>query len=292
MTVKENKILNTITLLRFPFSILLLPVFLLSSSQCNDIEWQKWIWCFVIIHFLLYPASNGYNSFVDKDIESIGGIEKPPLPSKQLFFVTIGLDFLAVVLSYFFVNFIFATCILIYSLASRAYSSSQIRIKKYPIGSFFLVVFFQGAFTYFMTQIGISNQEFLFSKENFFILLATSFQIGAAYPITQIYQHKQDSESGIRTLSFLLGIKNTFYFSALMLFLSICCYFLYFNSSSSLLSFMILNLFLLPSFIFFIYWFINVSKNLENANFKNTMYMSVINAISLNCCFIILHFIK
>ena len=290
--MQENKFLNTITLLRFPFSFLLLPVFLLASSQSEQIIWQKWVWCFILIHLFLYPASNGYNSFVDKDTSSIGGIENPPLPSKQLFYVSILLDVLAILLALIFVNQLFSFCILIYSLGSRAYSSSQIRIKKYPIWSFLSVIFFQGGFTYYMTQIGVSHQEFVFNKNNFLILLATSFQIGAAYPITQIYQHKQDLDDGVKTISFLLGIKNTFYFSAMMLFLSLCCYFFYFYSSMNLILFMILNLFLLPSLIFFIYWFLKVNKNIENANFNNTMKMSILNAMSLNLCFLIFHFIK
>ena len=94
--MQENKFLNTITLLRFPFSILLLPVFLLASSQSEQIIWQKWVWCFILIHLFLYPASNGYNSFVDKDTSSIGGIENPPLPSKQLFYVSI-FDFFQII---------------------------------------------------------------------------------------------------------------------------------------------------------------------------------------------------
>ena len=67
---------NTLKLLRIPFSILLMPIFLLAVSQAEVINIYKTILSFIIIHLLVYPASNGYNSYIDRDEGSIGGIEK------------------------------------------------------------------------------------------------------------------------------------------------------------------------------------------------------------------------
>lgn len=66
---------STIQLLRFHFSFFLMPVFWLSLSQVKNIHTGNTIFVFIILHLLVYPASNGYNSYMDKDTSSIGGIK-------------------------------------------------------------------------------------------------------------------------------------------------------------------------------------------------------------------------
>lgn len=66
---------NPIKLLRIPFSFFLMPLFLFAYSLAETVVHYKALFSFLIIHFLVYPASNGYNSFVDRDEESIGGLE-------------------------------------------------------------------------------------------------------------------------------------------------------------------------------------------------------------------------
>ena len=136
---------STIKLLRIPFSFFLMPVFLFALSQSESIHWYKTVLIFIILHFFTYPASNGYNSYMDNDTESIGGIEKPPPPSKQLFYVSIFLDAIAIILSLLVSNLFFIG-ILVYLFISRAYSYRGIRLKKYPIIGFLTVFIFQGAF--------------------------------------------------------------------------------------------------------------------------------------------------
>ena len=143
-----------------------MPIFILVLSQSNDFKLIDAIVTFLIIHLLVYPASNGYNSYIDRDENSIGGLEKPPLPTKQLFYVTLFLDVIAIILSLVFVNIFFTSSLLLYILASRAYSSKQIRLKKYPIVGFLIVVIFQGGFTFFMSTVGISNSMFTFTQTN------------------------------------------------------------------------------------------------------------------------------
>jgi len=194
---------NTLTLLRIPFSFLLMPLFLLALSQSgvNILNFNV-IVSFLIIHLLVYPASNGYNSYIDKDEESIGGLEKPPLPTIQLFYVTLLLDALALILSFILIDWRFAGCIFLYILASRAYSSKTIRLKKYPYIGFLTVVFFQGAFTYYMCVLGITGKLLELNQPIIYLLIACSLQIAGAYPLTQIYQHQQDYKEGVirRTL--------------------------------------------------------------------------------------------
>ncbi len=283
---------NTIKLLRIPFSLLLMPVFLLAISQSSGLNYQTAIWSFLIIHLLVYPSSNGYNSYIDKDETSIGGLEKPPMPTKILFYITVFMDALAIILAFLFVKSVFAISILLYILASRAYSSKQIRLKKYPFIGFFIVVIFQGGFTYFMSSCGISDLNFEFSLSNLLILFACSLQIAGAYPLTQIYQHQADLKDGVLTLSYKLGYRGTFIFTGTMFIICNVFYFLFFQSKNSINQFYILQLFFLPIVAYFGYWFIKVIKNTEEANFKNTMKMNLIAAVCMNSCFMLFIYLK
>ena len=151
-----------------------MPIFILALSQNSSLNLFDTIIAFLIIHLLVYPASNGYNSYIDRDESPIGGLEKPPMPTKALFHLTLLMDALSVSLSFILINKIFAVCILAYILASRAYSSKQIRLKKYPLIGFLIVVIFQGGFTFLMCTIGISNSEFVFNSANTYMMLACS----------------------------------------------------------------------------------------------------------------------
>src|SRR6478609_11071026 len=132
--------------LRIPFSYFLLPVFLFSLSVSPNITEKSLLWTFLIVHFFLYPASNGYNSYFDKDEKSIGGLKNPPPVNKGLYQLSLLLDLLAVVLAFIKVNALFAAMIFIYGFISKAYSHPSIRLKKYPFGSWLLIFVFQGFF--------------------------------------------------------------------------------------------------------------------------------------------------
>ena len=280
---------NTLKLLRLPFSLLLMPIFLLALSQINThFSTLDVLIPFLIIHLLVYPASNGYNSYVDRDEGSIGGLEKPPMPTIKLFYVTLIMDFMAIICSFLFVNTAFALCLIAYILASRAYSARQIRFKKYAILGFLIVVFFQGAFTFYLTHLGVTKTLLDVNSTTIWVLMACSLQIAGVYPLTQIYQHEQDLADGVTTISYKLGYKGTFIFSAIMFAFCNVCYFIYFNNLNQLNSFYIIQLFFIPIAAFFIYWFLLVLKNTNNANFKNTMWMNLIAAICMNICFVIL----
>lgn len=283
---------NTIQLLRIPFSFLLMPLFLLALSQAPAIDEVSALSAFLIIHLLVYPASNGYNSYVDRDETSIGGLEKPPLPTRQLFYLTLLMDVLALLLSFFTVKPLFALSVFLYILASRAYSARQVRLKKYPLVGFLTVVVFQGGFTYFMCSTAVSNTPFSMSLPVVYLLLACSLQIAGAYPLTQIYQHRADLADGVVTLSYKLGYKGTFIFTACMFALCNLFYYLYFTAGGHPQHFVLLQIFFIPVAVYFVWWFINVMYHPPAASYKNTMRMNLIAAWCMNSCFSVLMYLK
>lgn len=226
---------------------------------------------------------------MDKDKTSVGGLERPLQPTIQLFYTTVVMDIAAVVLSAF-ISGTFAMGILLYILASRAYSYRPIRLKQYPFTGFLTVFIFQGAFIFFITYHAVHPDQ------TFHIPLLpcviSSFLIGALYPLTQIYQHEEDKKDGVVSISCLLGKKGTFVFS-MMLFLSATfLLFLRFQEQAELIYFYWYLIAMLPVVLFFLYWMMKVWRNEQAADFRNSLLMNVVSTLCTTVFFITLIAIK
>lgn len=222
---------------------------------------------------------------MDRDTGSIGGLEKPPLPSQSLFYLSIIMDILAILLA-LIINLPFAFSLLFYIGASKAYSYRGIRLKKYPLISYLTVIFFQGAFTFALVYYSCSNS----SSEPFPILglMVSASLIGGFYPLTQIYQHQQDLDDGIETISYKLGYTGTFIFCSVMYIAAFICMAQLFILQKEEVKFCIIGIFFIPIIFYFIQWFLKVLKNNKAANFANTMRMNWIASICTNLAFITL----
>jgi 1,4-dihydroxy-2-naphthoate octaprenyltransferase len=276
---------SSIKLLRIPFSFFLSPLYFFALSQVPVINVYKAILIFFILHFFIYPASNGYNSYMDRDTESIGGLEKPPPPSRQLYIITIILDTAGIALSWL-ISPLFALLILPYIGASKTYSYRGIRLKKYPIIGFIIVILFQGAFTFWLVYYGSSSPPSLgLPWEG---MLISTFLIGGFFPLTQIYQHQQDLKDGVTSISYLLGYNGTFMFCAIAYTLAWALMTLYFINKNETGKLMMLSILFLPVVVYFINWYLQVKKNAAAANFRNTMNMTWLAATCTNIAFITL----
>lgn len=276
---------STIQLLRFHFSLFLLPVFLFALSQLPGIDWFNAAWLFFILHFLVYPSSNGYNSYMDRDETPIGGLANPQQPTRQLFYVSILMDALAV-LAALLISWLTALGILFYIMASRAYSYRGIRLKRYPVAGFLTVFLFQGALVFIITYHACHPQQTLAVP-----LLPTviaSLLIGALYPLTQIYQHEEDKRDGVTSISYLLGKRGTFLFSMLQFFVATVLFFLLFRRQGHVNYFYLYLFILLPVVLFFLYWMRSVWQSEEAANFSNSLKMNAVSTFCTTAFFITL----
>lgn len=280
---------STIQLLRLKFSFFLMPVFWFALSCISNIHWGKAILIGVILHVIIYPSSNGYNSYMDRDTDSVGGIKNPLQPTKQLFYVSIVLDVLAIVLS-LFISEAFVALILLYIVCSRLYSYRKVRIKQYAILGYLTVIINQGAVVFLAVYWGASTN--VVTEIPWLLLVVASCLIGGFYPITQVYQHKQDKADNVKTISMLLGIKVTFIFCALAYTLAFALLYFYYSSNNQLVYFFVLQVLFLPIIFYFIKWFLKVLKDDREANFENTMFMNVWASSFTNLAFIILLLIK
>ena len=240
---------------------------------------------FLILHLLVYPSSNGYNSYMDRDETPIGGLSAPLLPTPQLFYVSLIMDALAVVAS-LFVSKVFALGILLYILASRAYSYRGIRLKRLPVTGFLTVFVFQGAVVFFLTYHGADPQHTL--QVPLLPCVISSLLIGALYPLTQVYQHEEDKKDGVVTISYLLGKKGTFVFSTCLFLLATLLMYWLFRSRQQDRFFVWYLLALLPVVLFFLYWMKKVWQVQEEANFKNSLCMNLLSTFCTTTFFIII----
>lgn len=275
--------------LRIPFSYYLMPVYLFSLAVSDNVNTSNAIIVFIALHIFLYPASNGFNSYFDKDEDSIGGLKNPPKVNKGLYYLALVFDVIALLLVSF--DFWVLLMFLIYGLVSKAYSHPVIRIKKYPFGSWFIAGLFQGFFTFLMVYLGLNGirpEELL--KQNILIpALLTSLMLWGSYPMTQIYQHDEDSRRGDNTLSLKLGILGTFHFTMILFSLTTVLFGLYFIEHYNLNIASLYVLAMSPVVGFFFYWFIKARKNKDVVNFEYTMRLNAISATCLNLFFIILY---
>ena len=276
---------STLQLLRFHFSFFLMPVYWFALSQLTYFNVYHTILVFIVLHLLVYPASNGYNSFMDRDTESIGGIKKPMQPTHQLFYATVVLDSLAVLLSSF-VSLYFAIGIVVYILVSKAYSYRGLRLKKYPVLGYLTVMIFQGAFTFALVYHGCSADK----TWNIPVIptIVASLLIGGFYPLTQIYQHDADVKDGVKTISYLLGYRGTFVFCGIIYTLAFALLAYYFFYSLQVTAFYIFTIGMSPVIIYFFIWAKKAWSNFQYADFTHTMRMNLIASVCTNISFILI----
>jgi len=277
---------STLLHLRIPFSYFLLPVFLFAWAIFPRVDFLNLTVVFIILHLFVYPASNGYNSYFDKDEDSIGGLKHPPKVTKELYNVSLFFDVVGLVLG-FFLSVEFVLMIFVYGGISKAYSHPSTRLKKYPYYGWLAAGVFQGYFTFITCLAGFGLDLTQIWEWQYQIpAILSSMLLFGSYPMTQVYQHKEDAERGDITISLKLGILGTFHFSAIFFFVSVNCFLLFFSNYHSLSLGLAFLAQLTPVLLYFGYWYLQVRKDTNNADFDRTMKLNMISASCFNAFFL------
>jgi 1,4-dihydroxy-2-naphthoate octaprenyltransferase len=224
---------------------------------------------------------------MDRDDTPIGGLAHPLLPTRQLFLASVVMDILAIIIS-FFIDPFFAVGILLYIIASRAYSYRKIRLKQYPIIGFLIVFLFQGAVIFYITCSAVAVRGYTDIPLQYAFI--ASLLIGALYPLTQVYQHEADKKDGVTTISYLLGKRGSFILS-MLLFLC-ATIFIYLRFQNELNFFYLFLLITCPVVLFFLWWMRKVWLDERAANFKNSLYMNIIATLCTTVYFFTLIVLK
>jgi 1,4-dihydroxy-2-naphthoate octaprenyltransferase len=250
-----------------------MPVYWFALSQVVNPDAKRAFLIFIILHILIYPSSNGFNSYLDRDEGSIGGLKSPLPPTRQLLYTSLVMDILALILG-LFISLYFTLAAALYILASRAYSARSIRLKKYPLLGYVTVIICQGALVFFMVYHG--SHPKLSLQVPTLGMISASLLIGGFYPLTQIYQHEADAKDGVKTISAMLGIRGTFKFCSIIYGVAFIILTYFFLISLEEKEFLILSTCMLPVLVYFTGWALQVWRNPSLADFRNTMRMNIV----------------
>jgi 1,4-dihydroxy-2-naphthoate octaprenyltransferase len=278
---------STLQLLRLHFSFFLMPVYWFALSQVVGRDWGRALLIFFILHVLVYPASNGYNSYMDRDTGPIGGVANPLQPTRELYWLTLVMDGVALLLG-LFIGLYFTAGLLCYILASRAYSWRGIRLKKYPFAGYLTVITCQGALVFLLVYQGShpAASAWVSLQGTGEAMVACSLLLGGFYPLTQIYQHEADQKDGVRTLSLVLGYRGSFVFTGIVYGVAFALLADYFLSTLQVREFYVLATCMLPVIVYFFIWAVKVWKDPAQANYAHTMRMNLLASVCTNVGFI------
>jgi len=265
-------------------------------SMCisEEIDYLRAIFSFLIIHLLVYPASNGFNSYYDRDEKSIGGLENPPPVTGDLLYASLLFELAAILLA-LIISLPFAAGLLVYGAGSKSYSYVRIRLKKRPFISWISVSLFGGGLMYLLSYGSFDTGGFknIFNNETMIPALIITFYMMASYPLTQVYQHEEDRRRGDKTISLVLGIRGTFLLSASFFMIALLGFITYFDHYRGAFPSFIFLLSQVPVVLYFLIWFIGVLKDESAARFRLAMGMNLVSSTATNIfCLVYLLFIK
>jgi 4-hydroxybenzoate polyprenyltransferase len=269
--------------IRLPFSYFLLPIYFLALVSVKRFDPIKaWI-IFFVLHFLLYTASNGFNSFYDRDTKSIGALRRPPTVTPDLLWLSLALDAFAIVAA-FFAGWQFACGCFVYGLGSKAYSWNKIRIKKLPIIGWLWAGIGQGTLTFLLIVVSVKSGSLhdISAFDAWLPAMAAGLFILGIFPITQIYQHGEDGRRGDITISLRLGVRGTFLLSAVFMTASsivLSAFFLLFRGPAFAAWFLALTA---PAAIYFFRWFALDWTDEAKADYTHTMRLCIIASTGIN----------
>ena len=279
---------STLVLLRFPFSLFLLPIWLAALSASRDVDAARALASFFILHLLLYPASNGFNSYYDRDEGPIGGLAHPPPVGKDLLATSLILDAFALVAGFILLGPIFAAGLFFYGAASKLYSWDKSRIKARPVAGWLLIGIGQGGITFLLVvaSIGRSGMADVGISALLEAMAATALLLGV-YPLTQVYQHEEDARRGDLTISRLVGIRGSFVLSGIFLgagILGLGAFVAERGGAIWTLAYLAVQL---PALLYFMAWFARVLRDPAKADFRHAMAMNLLASGCLSLFFLI-----
>src|SRR5437016_2602403 len=199
--------------LRLHFQLLLAPVFLWGWLLAGGGLSRSVVLGFISFHFFLYSGATAFNSYYDRDIGPVGGLERPPgvVPTLLPFALAIqGIGALLAAL----VNLPFWLTYMVFVGLSFAYSHPRIRWKARTWASLLVVGFGQGALAFLAAWAATRGEVWsAWSTDGVLGAIAAVLLILALYPLTQLYQIDEDAARGDRTVAVVWGPARCFAFA-------------------------------------------------------------------------------
>ena len=201
--------------LRLHFQLLLAPVYLWGWLAAGGTFSPQVLIGFVAFHFFLYSGATAFNSYYDRDVGPVGGLEHPPPVTPGLLPFSLAVQAVGWLLAAL-VNLPFAIAYGIFVAMSVAYSHPRIRLKAHTISSLVVVGLGQGALAFTAAWAATRGDiASILSADGIIGATAAVLLILALYPLTQLYQTEEDAARGDRTIAVVWGPARCFAFSLL-----------------------------------------------------------------------------
>ncbi len=157
---------------------------------------------------------------------------------------------------------------MLYTLGSKLYSWKVTRVKKRPIAGWLGVGLIQGALTFVAVVQSVGTPRWWSDPALWAGALTAALFLWGVYPMTQIYQHREDERHGDLTLSRLVGVRGTFVVAALFLGAAVASFVALFvvgKGWSTALFFLGLQS---PTLVYFLWWAFDVWKGPGQGRFS------------------------
>ncbi len=136
--------------LRLHFQLLLAPVFLWGWLLAGGGLWLSVVLALIAFHAFLYSGATAFNSYYDRDVGPVGGLERPPPVAESLLRFSLAIQAIGLVMC-LFVNATVAAIYVLFMALSVAYSHPAIRWKAHTLTSAIVVGFGQVAMAFAAT---------------------------------------------------------------------------------------------------------------------------------------------
>lgn len=219
--MKQAVLRNWVIHLRLHYQLLLAPIFLwgyllAASHTSTGIGSTFWL-AFPAFHLFLYGGTTAFNSYYDRDEGPVGGLAQPPLPVATLLPFSLVMQTLGALLAAF-VNPPFLLIYLTIFALGAAYSHPRTRWKGRPLAGLLTVGIGQGVLAALggwvaaMPALTVPDLTAV-SLFDWVGIVAVALITVGFYPITQIYQIKEDLDRGDLTFAAWVGPQGAFRFA-------------------------------------------------------------------------------
>lgn len=215
----SRQIWNFIVHLRLHYQFFILSGgFLMASLFVESVDWKTYVLQFLNVHILLFGGATAFNSYWDKDEGAIGGLKNPPKMQNWMRWVSlliqvIGLGFAMEMGTEFLLIY------LVSMIFFWLYSTPKARWKGKPILSLIAIGISTGTNSFLLGYLAAGGERLGFREG------LTAFAIAALilslYPVSQIFQIKEDKKRGDLTFAIRFGLKGVRWFYRILFILGL-----------------------------------------------------------------------
>lgn len=215
MALENNRIIakqirNFIIHLRLHYQFFILSGgFLMASLFVESVDWKTYVLQFLNVHILLFGGATAFNSYWDKDEGAVGGLKNPPKMQEWMRWVSLLIQFIGLG----FAMEMGTEFLLIYMVSMIffwLYSTPQARWKGKPILSLIAIGISTGTNSFLLGYLAAGGESLGFREG--ITAFAVAVLILSMYPVSQIFQIKEDEKRGDLTFALRFGLKGIRWF--------------------------------------------------------------------------------